>query len=228
VPRSSEEKSVLPRRYRKAKVSSMRADRRRRLLSAEVSAKYKNLATQLCERPSSLDAAIAGDTDAVFELHYNNEIGLGAAALAAYWGGTPYDAYRELLSYGWSIDWKLIQRLVGSNTFIRRIFRAGRFEVPFEGKISIYRGTKAFSVRDAAGGTSWSTRRDVACYFAHHAPGCARPIVVTAEIDAADLLYFDDERFEREVIPGQRVTAVADPDPSTWVEASNQYKQSIR
>jgi len=209
---------------RKNRPISYHSRLRRRVLSKAASEEYRDEAARLLTDPTGLDSALAGDMDATVTLCQRNDMGMSHVALAAYWGGTPYDAYRDLLSFGWSEDWLRFQLTVGRRlAFIRRMFRVARFQREFDGKLIIYRGTDGLSPAAASRGWSWTLNRDVACYFAYYAQKWGEPLVLSATVDASDVLYYENNRFEDEIIVGRPVHAVIDPDRSTWLDAAKNY-----
>ena len=157
--------------------------------------------------------------------------GLGHAALAAYWLGTPVPAYQVLLRAGWSYDWLSLTKAVnGDRGLIRRLFRTARCEHTIDaGIIPVYRGASGVDLAEASAGISWTTRRDVACWFAHRYPQRpGEPIIVSAHIHTSKIIYYDDDRFEAEVILDRPVRASVDPDRSSWREAMERYARTIR
>jgi hypothetical protein len=199
---------------------------RRRTVNKHVAAQWQRKAARELESPAHLEKALAGDDEAVLELCYHNERlpGLGLAALAAYWGGTPLPAYQELLRVGWSCDWLTIKFGLRSRfkRIVRQMFKAGRFEHHLEGQLSIYRGASGVDAAKAAKGVSWTTNRDVACWFAFR-DRRENPVVITANVDASDVMYFNDEQWEQEVVPGGHVCAELDLDPDDWVAGMRRY-----
>lgn len=170
-----------------------------------------------------LDALFSGDPEVAWSLiKLAPDEFRGMVALAAYYLGTPNPGYREILSSVWSHDWRCLQNEVyGDLAFIRRMFRAGKSHVPFSGRLRIYRGAAGVDLRTASQGISWTTSRDVACWFAmRNAFGDRPPIVVTASVDASWISYYSDERSEAEVVLRRRIRAEVDADPASWEAAS--------
>jgi hypothetical protein len=149
---------------------------------------------------------------------------LGLTALAAYWGGTPLPAYQELLRAGWSDNWLEMKIELGVHfaPIMRRLFRAARFPHHLEGKITIYRGASDTDAKTAAKGVSWTTNRDVACWFAYRYRS-EQPIVLCAHVDASEVVYYEDNRYEQEVILRRVVPALVDALPFTWEKARHRH-----
>lgn len=183
--------------------------------------------------PAKLDDALQGDEEAAWEFRCANTdpFGLGHAALAAYWLGTPVPAYQVLLRAGWSDDWlSMTKAVTGDRRLIRRVFRAARFEHTIDaGVIPVYRGASGVDLAEASTGISWTTRRDVACWFAYRYPQRpGEPIELSAHIHTSRIIYYDDDRFEAEVILNRPIRASVDSDPSSWRAAMERYAGTIR
>lgn len=209
---------------------SIRAIDRRRAVCRRTGELLRHKAEQRLLAPAKLNEALLGDDEAAAELVWAvHEVGcLGWAGLAAYLLGTPLPAYRELLSAGWSKDWLTVTQEVARNFgFIRRLFKAARYEHCFpDNETVIYRGASGVDLKTAAKGLSWTRSRDVACWFAFRY-GRGEPIVVTASVDSSKVIFYDDDRYEQELILRQAVPASLDPDPSTWQEAMERYQATI-
>jgi hypothetical protein len=148
----------------------------------------------------------------------------GWVALTAYYLGTPNPGYRTILQQVWQHEAGYLQSF-GDLGLIRRMFRAGRYEVPLSGVHRVYRGVAGVDVKEASNGISWTTSRDVACWFAmREAYGERQPLVIAADIDAAHVVYYSNGRSEHEVIFGRRVVGQADPDRASWEAAAERNK----
>jgi hypothetical protein len=205
----------------------VRACDRRKPIDRSTAHRLRQEAERLLLDSSKLAAALAGDEEAAFYLRLCNKgdpSGLGLAALAAYWSGTPLPAYQELLQAGWSDNWLGMKIELGVHfaSVMRRLFRAGRFPHHLEGKIAIYRGACDTDARTAAKGVSWTTNRDVACWFAYRYRR-EQPIVLHAHVDASEVVYYEDDRYEQEVILRRVVPALVDALPFTWEKGRHRY-----
>ncbi len=135
----------------------------------------------------------------------------GIIAVAAYLLDVPNPGFRRIMSnvwdlnHGWlrhAVAWHLPRDGRGGLHHIRRMFKRAEFSIPFEGEVTIYRG---HPVREQAHkGMSWTTDRDCACWFAVRSANAeASPVVLAAKVTASELIYWSDERSEREVIPAR-------------------------
>ena len=174
-----------------------------------------------------LDVARAGDADEAESLCFAapNEY-RGLIALAAFWSGVPNPAYREIMRTVWNHDHGfLLGAVQNDRRLIRRMFRAAAFEHPFSRAITVYRGAAGVNAVTASKGLSWTTSRDVACWFAYRFQGDRPPIVLRATVDAADVVFWDDERNEQEVIFKRPFSFEVDPDPDTWFQAAGRLRR---
>jgi hypothetical protein len=173
---------------------------------------------------------IGGDLDAALTLAMMADEWRGYVALAAYLTGTPLPAYREILRFIWSRSHaSLLDAVERDCRVVRRMLRSARFEHRLSGNFPVYRGVRGCGAGMAAKGLSWTLNRDVACWFAHR-PGLPKsaPLVVTATIDASDIVYHSDTRDEAEVVLRRQVRADLDPEPATWQTAAKRQERRIR
>jgi hypothetical protein len=169
------------------------------------------------------DGLFSGETEpAAWLVFYTPRLFRGLLVLAAYYLGTPNPGYGRILRDVWSMDSASLLTDAGWDIRrLRAVFRAGRLQAPFDGTQTIYRGVAGVDFKTACRGLSWTTSRDIACWFALRGSyGEREPIVVTAQVDASDIIYFDDERNESEVITSRIPSAQVDFDPSSWAAAA--------
>ncbi len=154
----------------------------------------------------------------------------GYVAVAAYCIGTPYEAYREILSGAWSHDYgSVVQAAKGNGVSIRRMMRAARFPHPFTGQVKLYRGTCGIARWKAQQGMSWTIDPDVAGWFALRFAGDDRqPLVLVASIDASEIVFYDNDRSEQEVVFSGSVSATVEGDPASWRAAMIRREQRTR
>jgi len=214
----------------------------RQRISADISlAKLGNalrpwLAQRLPHCRPLLERALAGDKDAAGELCLEAPNGLrGSLVLAAYYSGTPNPGYQEIIRSVWNHDHRVLMKTVQNREFIPRgvnrrelvrcMIAAAQFEHPLSGSLRAFRGASGVTLRKAANGLSWTLSRDVACWFARRfAPESSRWIVVVADIDASDVIFWDDDRLEQEIVLKRRVRASIDANPGTWALAADRHE----
>ena len=178
-----------------------------------------------------LNDGLAGDVDAASSLVTAAPNAYrGYIAVAAFFGGTPYAAYREILSAAWSHDYGcVVQAARKHRVSIRRMMRAGCFPHPFTGRVKVYRGTSGIARWKAQQGLSWTIDPDVAAWFAlWHASQDRKPLVLTASVDASEFIFYDNERKEQEVIFSRPVHAVVEGDLASWRAATIRKEQQTR
>jgi hypothetical protein len=173
-----------------------------------------------------LKSGIFGDADAASSLAARAGEYRGYVALAAYWCGTGFDAYREILGTAWELSHGSMLNAARERCgLIRLMFRAARFEIPVADRVKVYRGVAGGGPRIAAKGLSWSLSREIACWFAHRAAiGGKAPLVVTGEVDASEIIYHSDERSEAEVILRHALAPSVDADPGSWEAAAVRHE----
>ena len=149
-------------------------------------------------------AAFTGDVSAALALSVALDNGKRGAVARAMWEAkVPREAYGAYLASVWSHDHGLVIEAAQSRPRLVHMFRYARFELPatLSPLVQVWRGTRHCDLQEAMQGYSWTTDRDVACWFAmRFGDGVKRPLVLTAQVDRADILLFDDARSEREVV----------------------------
>src|ERR1700759_5758412 len=98
---------------------------------------------------------------------------------------------------------------------------AAKFLVPFSGAITIYRGTSKIDAAKAVKGLSWTTSYEVACRFAR-CFSFERPIVLKAVVAATEIIYWSDDREEKEVIlrAAPSLLIVDEPERRKWLKSA--------
>ena len=191
-----------------------------------------NLERLLPKRASSLlkEALFDGEPDAAANLAIAapNQY-RGMVAIAAYYLGTPEPAFRALLSSVWEHDAGYVQEAAGWDYgLVRRMFKAARFEHQISTPTFIYRGVAGIDTRSACKGISWTTSRDVACWFALRAAyGNRRPLVIATVVQPENIIFFSNERQEREVILRRVPRRTMHAESSSWKHAALRYEREI-
>jgi hypothetical protein len=167
-----------------------------------------------------LDSALSGDKSAAKRLSFAapNEW-RGWIAVAAYHLGTPNPGYKELIRQIWDHDHQYLLA-IAKRSVVRQMIISAQFDHPLSGSITVFRGVGGLSLRQAAMGLSWTASRNVACWFALRLG--LHPLVVSAHIDATDIIYWEGSG-EEEVVLRRKPAAVVDQSPETWDAAAKQY-----
>jgi len=203
---------------------------RRRAIDRLKADEYRQTAKAHLNDNTHLADALAGDEEAVAQLiRRSPEPSLGWVALAAYFGGTPRSAFQELLRAGWRAGWRIFQYTFREDFSVqmRRVFKAGRYEHTLpDGLRTIYRGVGwgELALSTASRGLSWTTSRDVACWFAYRERDPSG-YVITSRVDVMNIIYHDDETWESEVVLRRHTSAKLDDDPTTWRASARRYAE---
>lgn len=107
------------------------------------------------------------------------------------------------------------------------MFRYADFPKPADmpERLTLWRGTSKLSQRDAVRGFSWTLDRNTACWFAMRFIEInGSPLVLRAEINAADVALFHDDRSEREAVLLRPPAALVCGDVTDWKTAANSYE----
>jgi hypothetical protein len=170
-----------------------------------------------------LGSALSGDKSAATKLSVAapNEW-RGWIAVAAYHLGTPNPGYQELIRQIWDHDHQYLLA-VEKRSVVRQMMISAQFDHPLSGSMTVFRGVCGLNLRQAAMGLSWTTSRNVACWFALRFGHIGlHPLVVSADIEATDIIYCEGSG-EEEVVLRRKPAAVVDQSPETWDAAAKQY-----
>ncbi len=165
-----------------------------------------------------LEKAFEGDADAAFRLIAAAPNRFRAHILvAAYYLGTPNPAYRTIVREVWDGDHDQVVLLTRNNRpWIKRMLAAGEFDVScLSNKFHIWRGCRNSRFIEAAKGLSWTTDRNVACWFACRYSG-KKPLVLRATVHRDDVVFFSDSRGENEVVARAITNAQIDGTEADW------------
>jgi hypothetical protein len=177
-----------------------------------------------------VNAALSGDKSAA--------LGLFAAApnkwrgwiaRAAYCSGVPNPGFQEIIRHVWNHDHDQLLAAVRHRGVIRQMMKAAEFDHPFTGRVTVFRGAAGLSLMNASKGLSWTVSRDVACWFAlRFSRNDCKPMVLRANIDAVDIVFWDNSRHEQEVVLTHARPAGLDPDPATWIQAADNHERETQ
>ena len=151
-----------------------------------------------------LEPAISGEPEAAFSLALAapNEL-RGLIILLLYLIKTPVAEYRTALEAVWQHDHRHLLNAVPNRNQQRAIFRRAQYDLSKQlpERVQIFRGTSALSHGEAERGLSWTTNRDVACWFAmRFANANGNPLVLRTEVARELILYYNNDRKENEVV----------------------------
>jgi hypothetical protein len=175
--------------------------------------------------------AFEGDADEaswlVFRLH---DYQRATMAALMYRARVDPAAFREVLSGALSQShyYSDVLRQARGRTGLARWLRYAEYTLPEDlpDVVTIYRGVNGCTPWQAAGGLFWSLDFDVAAWFACHYRG-QNGYVVKATISRSELVYYNDERDEREVIPASIPWPISVVDDTTVLAEAAARKQSL-
>ncbi len=173
--------------------------------------------------------AFKGDVDAALSLlvSLNNDL-RGAVAVIMWNSKVSKPAFRAFLAAVWEHDhgW-----LIGAAETRRRLgamFRYADFPKPagLPEVVKVWRGTSSQSYSEAVSGYSWTTNRDIACWFAMRLGGADHgPLVLSAEVKRNDVALFHNGRNEHEAVIIKYVSAATiDGNAAEWLEAMERWE----
>jgi hypothetical protein len=150
-------------------------------------------------------------------------------------GDVAQSIYREALNAAWSLDHHQVRQFVRNNRLrLRSMFQQAGFPVPKEmpDQVNIWRGGAGLSASAIQRGISWTTDRDVACWFATHWGTnrfslCAEALVIKATVPKSLLVIPWNERRESEAIffDGQKAQIVVHGDATDWWSAGERHAE---
>ena len=150
-----------------------------------------------------IEPAFSGDADAALALSEGHEkLQRGVIARICYEGGMPKEAFREVLGSIWDANHKFVLHAARSHELVRLMFKYAEFPISDElpETIRVWRGVSGIPANKARQGFSWTTDRNVACWFAVRMDDVGMPLVVTAQIPKRDVLYYSNYRTENELL----------------------------
>lgn len=177
-----------------------------------------------------LDSAIAGDCGAASALVASSPNELrGVIAVYFYLVAAPLSAYRSVLSDAWIHDYGAVVAASKTIKRLRAMFRQAAFPIPdsLPDPVRIYRGTSGVSFKTAGKGHSWTIDRDTACWFAmRFAEYRGSPLVISADIQRKNILYYTNDRGEGEVVCSINPKYSICGNKDAWVEGANRFGDS--
>ena len=156
--------------------------------------------------PRTLDLiapAFSGDAGAALALSEGHEkLQRGVIARICYEGGMPKEPFREVLGSIWDTNHKFVMHAARTHERVRDMFKYAEFPIPDElpETIRVWRGVSGIPANKARQGFSWTTDRNVACWFAVRMDNAGKPLVITAQVPKRDVLYYSSDRHEQELL----------------------------
>ncbi len=142
----------------------------------------------------------------------------GIYAYALWRAKIPVPAFRAFFGSVWEHDHREVIAAAKYRRTLQSMFRYAAFPLPdhLPPVVRVWRGTSALTQAKAARGYSWTTDRDCACWFAYRfAAKNGRPLVLTADVERDQILFYSDERSESEAVIFD-IAPKLDPNPADW------------
>ncbi len=180
-------------------------------------------------------ALVDGDVEAAHGLYCAvKSRDRGDLALALWRARMPVPAFRTVLAAAWDHEHReLINAARCWRVPLRELFRYAAFEIPAGTPeiVTVWRGTSALCLAEARRGYSWTTNRDVACWFAmRFVERNGQPLVLRADVHRLGVALFHDGRGEHEVVvlDARRLRRVElDGCPEDWQQGFARYSSEI-
>lgn len=152
----------------------------------------------------------------------------GLVARALWSAKVPVVAYQAYLGAAWDHDHAEVIAAAETRHRLGFMFRYAAFVLPLDmpQKVTVWRGVSGVSFWAAVPGYSWTTCRDVACWFAMRYSGPTRqPLVITTRIRKDSIARFHNGRNEREIILIKPpLSAAADGTPDDWRQSFERFR----
>lgn len=156
----------------------------------------------------------------------------GDVAVALWRAKVPRPAFRKYFASVWDHDHRYVIAAAGNRRRLAAMFRYAAFPLPDElpDRVRVWRGTSALTFSQARVGYSWTTSRDVACWFAmRFAEKNARPLVLVADVNRGDIALSHNERSEHEaVLLRQPVGVTIHGDAADWLQCYARHQELMR
>jgi len=171
-------------------------------------------------------AAFAGDVEAACSLsHSLDSCERGVVAYAMWKAKVPRDAFREFFASVWLHSHHFVLRAARTRRRLAAMFHYADFPKPghLPETVRVWRGTSRVTRKKAQSGYSWTTDRDVACWFAGHGGPPERMFVLAADVPKSVIALYHDGRNESEVVLLAPPSAWIDGDAHDWMAAHERY-----
>jgi hypothetical protein len=147
-------------------------------------------------------------------------------------GETPQLIFRQALDAAWSLDHAIVRGTINDRRVLQSMFRHAGFPKPKGAwaKSEIWRGTSGISLRVARRGISWTTKRELACWFAtcFFRARPHKPLVMKAIVATADLIFPSNDRSEFEAIYFDGHAAEIDGTEEEWRLNGQRWENSLK
>ena len=177
-------------------------------------------------------AAFDGDEDAAFSLSISlSNDKRGDVAVAMWKAKVRREAFRLFFLNVWNHDHRYVIAAAQTRRRLGYMFRYAAFPLPanLPETVTVWRGTSYLPFDDARAGYSWSTDRDLACWFAMRFADCnGSPLLLAADIAKSDIALFTNSRSESEVVLMRPPAVRIDGDINDWTVCYQRKKDTMK
>lgn len=173
--------------------------------------------------------AMEGDHQAAADLVRSIDGPSRAYLAIAFWHAKiPRSVFRVVLEQVWSHDHSELIRAAATRRRLRAMFRYAQFDVSvLPQSFQVWRGIRSHQMPGLH--YSWTTSRDIACWFAmRFVQGTRTPVVLTTQVSRDSVAMYTDERGEREVLVLDKIFPVTDGFEGDWRERYLAHQQQIQ
>ena len=126
----------------------------------------------------------------------------GVVAYAMWKAKVPSDVFLAYLGDAWAHAHRYVIMAARTRRRLAAMFRYADFPKPpcLPDSVRVWRGASHMTKKRAQAGYSWTTDRDVACWFACNGGPPGRVFVLAADVPKQDISLFFDGRYESEVV----------------------------
>lgn len=157
----------------------------------------------------------------------------GLVAVMFWKAKIPVLAYRAFLESAWTDSHAEVIKAATTTRRLRAMFKYAAFDTSNQpDTVRVWRGTWGIDARTAARGFSWTTDRDLACWFAMRFSQPS-PLVLMAEVRREMIACYTSDRGENEIVLFTPPAAIIDGTEAEWTERflaaqSRKEKESAR
>lgn len=149
----------------------------------------------------------------------------GEILVSAYRSNVKNPAYRAMTEIIWLQQHDAVAQAVKHNQDLARdVLKRASFDVStLPDTIDVFRGVLSFSSQKSNNGISWTTDRDLACWFAMRFPIWPNPAVLKATVSRSDIIFYSNARAENEIVTACEPIFCIDGDKSEWASSAQRH-----
>ena len=135
-------------------------------------------------------------------------------------------AFRELLAGTWIHNHREVERAVQTRKNLIAMFTEAKFILPDEipDIVTLYRGSSYLTLKQSKRAPCWTTDKRVAAFFAmRFAEKNGNPTVLKTIVPKSKILFYSNDRGEREAVCFSVKNVGIDGNPEEWVKLMRDY-----